>query len=132
MIPNVGDVSFYLQTMINDFTSDILLALGLFAGQVERKTSILGPIIISPSFADGEGNTEVSSQPFSPNNSPSTPNVVNAISSTEVDPSTPAAANNISTLTNPEKIKKRTPARAQKLLGDIYLLAGRLDLAIGW
>jgi Transport protein Trs120 or TRAPPC9, TRAPP II complex subunit len=130
MIPNVGDVSFYLQTMINDFTSDILLALGLFAGQVERKTSILGPIIISPSFVDGEGNIESSSQPFSPNTGQSTPNVVNAISSTELDPTTPAS--NMSTLTNPEKIKKRTPARAQKLLGDIYLLAGRLDLAIGW
>ena len=30
MIPNIGDLSFYLQTMINDFTADMLLAFGSF------------------------------------------------------------------------------------------------------
>jgi hypothetical protein len=38
----------------------------------------------------------------------------------------------LSTLVNPEKTKKRTPARVQKLLGDLYLLLGRLNLAFGW
>ncbi|KAI8995196.1 TRAPP II complex [Gaertneriomyces semiglobifer] len=30
----------------------------------------------------------------------------------------------------PDKTKKRTPARAQKLIGDLFLMAGRIDLAI--
>ena len=128
MIPNAGDVSFYLQTMINDFTSDILLALGLFAGQVERKTSIVGPIIISPAFSENDGTGDVSAHLISPSNGMS-PAVGSAVTANDVDSTSPT---NMSTLTNPEKIKKRTPARAQKLLGDIYLLGGRLDLAIGW
>ena len=50
MIPSVGDISFYLQTMVNDFTADILLAFGSLAGQIERRNVIQGPWIISPLF----------------------------------------------------------------------------------
>lgn len=32
---------------------------------------------------------------------------------------------------NADKNKKRTPARAQKLIADIHLLAGRADIALG-
>ncbi|KAI8929144.1 transport protein Trs120 or TRAPPC9 TRAPP II complex subunit-domain-containing protein [Entophlyctis helioformis] len=48
MIPNVGDISFYLQTMINDFTADLLIAVGSLAGQIERRTMISGPLMMSP------------------------------------------------------------------------------------
>ncbi|KAJ3281136.1 hypothetical protein HK104_000185 [Borealophlyctis nickersoniae] len=56
------------------------------------------------------------------------------------DPSSPALLSQDSTasmlgfglgqLLSPDKTKKRTPARVQKLLGDLYLMAGRVDLAI--
>jgi hypothetical protein len=36
----------------------------------------------------------------------------------------------IGSLLNTDRNKKRTPARAQKLIGDLYLMAGRLDMGI--
>lgn len=100
MIPNVGETSFYLQTMLNDFTSDFIMALGLYAGQLEHKTAIPGPIIISPLF-------EASS------------------------PSGDENGSMMALLVTPEKVKKRTPARIQKLLGDLFLLGGSLEKAMG-
>jgi tetratricopeptide (TPR) repeat protein len=104
MIPNVGDITFYLSTMIQDFTRDLLVAFGLLAGQLERKTVIQGPILVAPPFL--EANSPLKDQ--------------NDNSSTAI----------MASMVNPEKTRKKTPARAQKLLGDLYLLGGRLDLAI--
>ena len=33
---------------------------------------------------------------------------------------------------NSDKLKRRAPSRSQKLLGDLYLLIGRLDIALQW
>jgi hypothetical protein len=104
MIPNVGDITFYLSTMIQDFTRDLLIAFGLLAGQLERKTVIQGPILVAPPFL--EANSPLKDQSDN--------------SSTAI----------MASMVNPEKTKRKTPARAQKLLGDLYLLGGRLDLAI--
>ncbi|KAI8916253.1 transport protein Trs120 or TRAPPC9 TRAPP II complex subunit-domain-containing protein [Gorgonomyces haynaldii] len=100
MIPNVGDLSFYLQTMINDFTGDIFLGLGSMIGQLERKTMINGPVMIAPQFG--------------------------------LDAASPSKRDQVlqTSVLNAEKIKKRTPGRQQKLIGDVYLMVGKLDTAI--
>ncbi|KAJ3364329.1 hypothetical protein HDU91_002647 [Kappamyces sp. JEL0680] len=134
LIPHVGDMSFYIQTMINDFTADILLAMGLMAGQLERKSSIVGPVLVSPLFSTGDG-------PLSGDGAsgpvqilvPAQGNGISTPASTKISdvPDTPSTPQGVATsLQNMEKVKKRTPSRAQKLLGDLYLMAGRRDLAI--
>ncbi|KAI8896985.1 TRAPP II complex [Globomyces pollinis-pini] len=131
MIPNVGDTHFYLKTMISDFTQDIFLTFGSLAGTIERKTMIQGPIIISPNFSQQDINDM--------NNSISTPTLsgtpVTRTDSQGATLDTPQSATSnapgfMTSLLNVDKTKRRTPSRLQKLLGDLYLLAGRLDLAI--
>ncbi|KAH6576807.1 hypothetical protein BASA62_001258 [Batrachochytrium salamandrivorans] len=224
MIPNVGDVPFYLQTMINDFTADLLLALGSLAGQIERRSIINGPVMISPLFQSNPSASRPSvvgsqltadstylASPMSASSSfsgqsPSTAsthapssahfsqganlfdrlrdNSATNILSQDMSVSSSATSSNAQTgqfgiaqtssssgstitssgsaptvtvfpatqqqqpslsamgstslnlgfglglLLNPDKSRKRTPARIQKLLGDLYLMAGRLDMAI--
>ncbi|KAL2915792.1 hypothetical protein HK105_204739 [Polyrhizophydium stewartii] len=204
MIPNVGDISFYLQTMINDFTSDLLLAFGSLAGQIERRSMISGPLMVSPMLQlanPPQQQQQQQQQPFSPAmpSSAATASIIGspASAANTLAPPTPAASSafaihmppsahfaggplpadrsressagnplthdtpvsalgmtgvappgtqqlsieggNLSSanlsfgfgnLLNPDKARKRTPARIQKLLGDLYLLAGRLDLAM--
>jgi hypothetical protein len=132
MIPNVGNMAFYMQTMINDFTADILFAMSLMAGQLERKTMVAGPIMISPFFSNSNGLVD----PIAPAQI-LTPVSGNGIHSPTLnkapidsDPAITSASALQTSLHNSERTKKRTPARIQKLLGDLYLLAGCLDLAI--
>lgn len=137
MIPNVGDISFYLQTMMSDYTADLLLAMSLMAGQLERKTTIVGPIIVSPFFSSGgEGSQYMESGtpsqvlvPTQGNGISTEKSVVDTPIQGQMLSSTMMSSLNAS-LVNSEKVKKRTPARIQKLLGDLYLLVGRLDHAI--
>lgn len=135
MIPNVGDISFYLQTMMNDFTADLLLAMSLMAGQLERKTLIQGPIIISPFFAAAGEYAHASDTPSqtlipTQGNGISTPQITTKSLDTDSAPSAGTQAMLISSLNNAEKMKKRSPARVQKLMADLYLLAGRIEKAL--
>ncbi|KAL5039848.1 hypothetical protein BDV3_003227 [Batrachochytrium dendrobatidis] len=213
MIPNVGNISFYLQTMIADFTADLLLAFGSLAGQIERRSLINGPVMISPLFQYNTSNSSTAGSQYSgslgPAGSPVVGNTILAATAASVTIHAPPSAHTIhantpidrmremgtgilltqdtpvsatfhttspisnnlgsassiptgtgsphplhsaslhtqpslssmgssamnlgfglSTLLNPDKSRKRTPARIQKLLGDLYLIAGRLDMAI--
>ncbi|KAJ3273986.1 hypothetical protein HDV01_003656 [Terramyces sp. JEL0728] len=131
MIPNVGDISFYLQTMINDFTTDLLTGFSSLATQLEKRTVIQMPLLISQTFQQ-EVESPVAISPIA------SPVVVKMMDSsgnllnTESQLSQYNQSSNVSFVTsilNPDKTKKRTPARSQKLLADLYLLVGRLDLA---
>ncbi|KAJ3122079.1 hypothetical protein HK098_003143 [Nowakowskiella sp. JEL0407] len=133
MIPNVGHLSFYLSTMINDFASELLSGFGNLAQQIEKK-----PIIHGPNFASPLSNTLQSTFNRSTNNldlsSParalSPPPMAQSIQSPSNSESDRGGSYvGLSFLTPIDKIKKRTPARIQKLLGDIYMLMGRHDLA---
>ena len=136
MIPNVGDIGFYLQTMVGDFTADLLLALSLMAGQLERKTLVQGPVIISPFFTSAGDSAPlengIPSQVLvsAQGNGISTPSSIPKIM--EGDQHTPSSGTPtiMSSLNNNEKSKKRSPARVHKLMADLYLLAGRIELAL--
>lgn len=132
MIPNVGDMTFYLHTMMNDFTADLLLALSLMAGQLERKTMIQGPVIISPFFSsNGESGAGIESGTTgsAQGNGISIPQILSKdTNQTPNTPGTPLTTLN-SNLHGIEKVKKRSPARVQKLMADLYLLAGRIEIA---
>lgn len=95
MIPHVGDISFYISTMINDFAKDLIIQFGLLITSIERKSIIQGPILIAPPF------NEVKDQV-------------------------------VEVFVNPEKTRRRTPFRIQKLLGDVHLLSGSLDQSLAW
>jgi hypothetical protein len=41
--PSVGDLSFYMTTMLQDMVTDLLLEMGEWAGRLERKPVITGP-----------------------------------------------------------------------------------------
>ncbi|KAJ1562237.1 Trafficking protein particle complex subunit 9, partial [Nowakowskiella sp. JEL0078] len=134
MIPNVGQLNFYLSTMINDFATDMLVAFGNLAQQYERRPMIPGPHLVSPllisntgqSFNQGTSQSDLiagrnfSSNSISYSNSPITQ---------ESSSSLGFNVGGLSFTSSDNKIKKRTPSRAQKLIGDIYLMAGRYDLA---
>ena len=159
MIPSVGNISFYMQTMINDFTADLLLAFGSLAGQIERRSVIHGPILASPLFNNQQQsinpayskqlyNTHNSAEPLQQNPSEATVSsiltqdtpVTSSPSSNTQSQVTgqsssanllqPQSNSGISTLMNVDRNRKKTPARIQKLLGDLYLLAGKLDVSI--
>ncbi|KAJ3313765.1 hypothetical protein HDV04_001569 [Boothiomyces sp. JEL0838] len=131
MIPNVGDVSFYLQTMINDLTTDLLTGFSSLANQLEKRSVIQMPLLISQTFQQ-EVESPVAMSPVA---SPvvvkmmdSSGNLLNAESQLS-QYSQPSSISFVSSILNPDKTKKRTPARSQKLLADLYLMVGRLDLA---
>ncbi|KAJ3384042.1 hypothetical protein HDU92_003791 [Lobulomyces angularis] len=133
MIPNVGHLDFYLNTMMTDFSSELLGALGTFATQIEKRNLISGPIMISPLNV----NTSYSvSSPQTPLNNPNSPNPNQSSYSANardaaLEKSEASGFSNLGGLLNTsDKNKKRTPSRAQKLIGDIFLLAGRSDVAV--
>nr|KAJ3417820.1 hypothetical protein HK105_000755 [Polyrhizophydium stewartii] len=118
MIPNVGDISFYLQTMINDFTSDLLLAFGSLVRIHRSRESSAGNPLTHDTPVSALGMTGVA------------PPGTQQLSIEGGNLSSANLSFGFGNLLNPDKARKRTPARIQKLLGDLYLLAGRLDLAM--
>ncbi|KAI8803231.1 transport protein Trs120 or TRAPPC9 TRAPP II complex subunit-domain-containing protein [Cladochytrium replicatum] len=145
MIPNVGQLSFYLTTMINDFASEMLTAFGGLAAQIEKRTIINGPNLftqIGATFAPTAGqsttalNLSTNALSTAAQDSPARP----GLGSPALTPAVTSAQESLgglgfnvnltSFLPTADKGKKRSPARAQKLLGDLYLMSGRLDLAL--
>lgn len=131
MIPNVGDISFYLQTMINDLTTDLLTGFSSLANQLEKRSVIQMPLLISQTFQQEVESPAAMSPVASPvvvKMMDSSGNLLNAESQLS-QYSQPSSISFVSSILNPDKTKKRTPARSQKLLADLYLMVGRLDLA---
>ncbi|KAI8881361.1 Trs120-domain-containing protein [Backusella circina FSU 941] len=112
MIPNVGNISFYMTTMISDFASDILAQFENLAHRLE-------------SFIFLESPTQPHRFSY-PSASPATPIPNKRHSLNSIQP------NNTLSITIPDtmKARRKTPGRIQKLLGDLYLLAGLLPDAI--
>ncbi|KAJ3023435.1 hypothetical protein HKX48_003129 [Thoreauomyces humboldtii] len=145
MIPDdPKKLSFYLMTQMNDLANELLVAFGNMATHAEKRPMINGPMMSSPIGAlvtSAAPSPMVASSPFSPGGAQS----ASTQSPHNISGGLPSATreNSIATLVSqdstasmlgslfaPDKTKKRTPARAQKIVGDLFLLAGRIDLAI--
>ncbi|KAI8907040.1 TRAPP II complex [Powellomyces hirtus] len=148
MIPDdPKKLSFYLQTQVNDLANELLIAFGNMAAHAEKRPMINGPIMSSPLALPSGSAT---SSPMTAIASPSALHAGSSTASLAPSPHTASGGvlsatreNSVATLASqdstasmlgslfaPDKTKKRTPARAQKIVGDMFLLAGRVDLAI--
>ncbi|RCH96060.1 hypothetical protein CU098_003187, partial [Rhizopus stolonifer] len=126
MIPNVGNMSFYMSTMMCDFASDILELFGTLAHRIQNTTMLESPLPLRlshipvqqrehPRFSQlsltlSAQNTSISKRSSFPLQSPRVSETIGETSRT----------------------KKRTSGRIRKLLGDFYLLAGRLPDAVNF
>ncbi|KAI9478517.1 MAG: TRAPP II complex [Benjaminiella poitrasii] len=119
MIPNVGNMSFYMSTMICDFASEILEQFGAIAKNIENLQVLESPL---PSRIQIKHEQENESKRFSLQ-----PQRLHhhrrQLSSSSTSTISTTAGESMRTV-------KRTPGRIRKLLGDLYLLAGRLPDAI--
>ena len=105
MIPTLDPIS-KLTVAIEDFTFDLITEFGVLLARLEKVDLIPGPVLISSQFLDDEFQ--------------GTPQFQQATK----------RRNSGVGLISMDKAKKRTTGRALKLLGEMYLLAGRLDLAL--
>jgi hypothetical protein len=142
MIPNVGNMSFYMSTMICDFSSEILEQFAILANRIQKLETLESPIptnnyipsrgdqrfsqpplSISPSISSSLINKRSSLQPHQQLQSQSSPSQHHHRLSTN-------ALNSSGSIGESIRTRKRTPGRIRKLLGDFYLLAGRLPDAV--
>ncbi|KAF7727378.1 hypothetical protein EC973_007621 [Apophysomyces ossiformis] len=159
MIPNVGNMSFYMSTMICDFASEILNQFSAIAGRIERLQMLESPImlhqrseykIVPQPSSSSPGPTELprhnraSHPPPIPQQSTSSSFLKRASTTTvnsrspKFSPATPPPVPSMTRSTSAQgiasqdigKTKRRTPGRIKKLLADFYLLAGRLPDAV--
>ncbi|KAI8075820.1 TRAPP II complex [Gilbertella persicaria] len=154
MIPNVGNMSFYMSTMICDFASEILDQFASIADRIEKLKMLESPIpmgfmpLLQP-------QPSVSMTPPSPPSPGPTP--TGSVSASFLKRASTSAANNrkstINAANSPPTPKpslsrsttftgslnsssdinrtiQRTPGRIKKLFADFYLLAGRLPDAM--
>ncbi|KAG1461641.1 hypothetical protein G6F56_005681 [Rhizopus delemar] len=91
MIPNIGNMAFYMSTMMNDFANEMLAQFSILASRIQSLEILESPISTTQTFS---------------------------------------RVRQRSSSANAEDLKKKTPGRIKKLLGDFYLLAGRLPDAI--
>ncbi|TPX35810.1 hypothetical protein SeMB42_g07142 [Synchytrium endobioticum] len=157
MIPNVGDVTFYLNTMMQDFASELLKTFGNLASLIEKIPVIVGPTMPSPishqnssSATSSPLTSPMAERPSTPIAPPSKPQSAHVVLTDRTASSpailmdqiaSPATASGfgaalgsvgaaMGSLLAQDKNKRRTPSRILMLIGDLYLLAGRLDYAI--
>ncbi|KAI8375365.1 TRAPP II complex [Choanephora cucurbitarum] len=119
MMPNVGNMSFYMSTMICDFASEILELFSVLATSIQSTGVIESPLALNIPIKN-RAQQRLSQPPLI------TPSRTSYMSSKRA--SLPMPSTRVSEEEN--RSKKRTPGRIQKLLGDFYLLAGRLPDAI--
>ncbi|KAJ3095829.1 hypothetical protein HDU97_006470 [Phlyctochytrium planicorne] len=131
-IPSEGSLSFHLASAMNEFALDLLVAFGSLAQHIERRPLIQGPVMTL-----GVANPVNAVQPISSPGLTAPPNAALAGGGTTASLSTAYVATPESSMFGqfgsmlaPDKNRKRTPARSQKLIGDLYLMAGRLDNAM--
>nr|CAG8537919.1 7314_t:CDS:10 [Entrophospora candida]CAG8549502.1 2812_t:CDS:10 [Entrophospora candida] len=169
MFPDVGNMTFYMTTMISDFANNILTEFGTLASAIESKNVIHSPKIPTEnsnpsqngnSTVNGHGKFSSPSHSFSSPelNVPTIPSLLTLTppsqamttagmggTSVGANPSNPfhgrsfsssnlvsfatQAANATSTVTD-MKLKRRSQGRIQKLIADLYLMAGRLPDAV--
>ncbi|KAI8641004.1 TRAPP II complex [Parasitella parasitica] len=142
MIPNVGNMSFYMSTMICDFASEILEQFAILATRIQKLDTLESPgptnihvplrrdqqrfsqppLATSPSSSSNVANKRSSLQPHHQLQPQSV--------STKHHRYSTSTLNSTGSTGESARTRKRTPGRIRKLLGDFYLLAGRLPDAV--
>ncbi|CAO3633171.1 unnamed protein product [Mucor hiemalis] len=136
MIPNVGNMSFYMSTMICDFASEILEQFASLAKRIETLSSLESPLPTSMNIPSRNNepvpqNNRYSQPPISVTPSNSTNMLKRSSLQPTINTSNNNTFHNLSGTTGETiRTKKRTPGRIRKILGDFYLLAGRLPDAV--
>ncbi|CAG8433855.1 6997_t:CDS:10 [Diversispora eburnea] len=121
MIPNVGNIEFYISTMISDFANNILTEFGNLV-KLNNSMFPLTPPSTAMTTA-GMGGTTAGVNPKD------NPFHVRSFSSSTIASIANQAANMPNTMAD-MKLKKRAAGRTQKLIADLYLMAGRLPDAV--
>ncbi|RIB16973.1 TRAPP II complex [Gigaspora rosea] len=159
MIPNVGNLGFYMSTMISDFASNILTEFGALATSIEKKSIIHSPKIPVSNLTSTNGSLPQNGRYSSPTPYYSSSDQKSVqISTLPLTPpsqamttaglgGTTAGVNlkdnplhgrsfsattlvNIANMPTDMKLKRRAPGRIHKLIADLYLMAGRLPDAV--
>lgn len=147
MIPNVGNMSFYMSTMICDFASEILDQFASIAERIEKLHALESPIPAGYVHRHLDLQKKLQPSSSSPLKASQGPAPTASISSsflkrastTAARPQPPSPKPSLSRSTtfsamsmagDSGRTVQRTPGRIKKLLADFYLLAGRLPDAI--
>jgi hypothetical protein len=153
MIPNVGNMSFYMSTMICDFASEILDQFASIAERIEKLTVLESPIpagyiprtfdllkhSIQPSSSSPlkiERNGPMPTSSVSSSFLKRASTTASRPQSQHAPPTPKPSLSRSTTFTSltqggdAGRTLQRTPGRIKKLLADFYLLAGRLPDAI--
>ncbi|CEP15600.1 hypothetical protein [Parasitella parasitica] len=142
MIPNVGNMSFYMSTMICDFASEILEQFAILATRIQKMDTLESPAPTNVHIPSRRDQQRFSQPPLaiSPSSSSNATNKRSSLQPHHQQPSQPSSTKHhrysTSTLSSlgstgeSARTRKRTPGRTRKLLGDFYLLAGRLPDAV--
>lgn len=142
MIPNVGNMSFYMSTMICDFASEILEQFAILANRIQKLETLESPVPNNNHTPARREQHRFSQPPLtiSPSNSSQ---LISKRASLQTQSSptqqqqqqqhhrfSATALNSAGSTGESIRTRKRTPGRIRKLLGDFYLLAGRLPDAV--
>ncbi|KAI8980967.1 transport protein Trs120 or TRAPPC9 TRAPP II complex subunit-domain-containing protein [Pilobolus umbonatus] len=127
MIPNVGNMAFYMSTMICDFASEILGQFSVLANQIKRMDIVESPVS-SRSHVPSRSQHRYSQPP--PSSSRSFELSRSTSLHTSDSPHTSSIVQNNSSTGDIIRTKKRSLGRIKKMLADYYLLAGRLPDAL--
>ncbi|CAO0789225.1 unnamed protein product [Mucor circinelloides] len=139
MIPNVGNMSFYMSTMICDFASEILEQFAILANRIQKLETLESPIPNNNHTPSRREQHRFSQPPLTISPSSSSNSISKRASlQTQSSPTQQHQHHRFSSNTlnsagstgESIRTRKRTPGRIRKLLGDFYLLAGRLPDAV--
>ncbi|KAI9010685.1 transport protein Trs120 or TRAPPC9 TRAPP II complex subunit-domain-containing protein [Hyaloraphidium curvatum] len=142
MIPNVGNLSVYLSQMIADLCAEVLGRFREVKAAIETRVVIPSPVPypLPPSTAKASLEGPLRQAPafnkaasFPPGGAPlpsSGKGSSDSIAVPRDDPQAAALDRWLSYTAMDPRTKKASPSRAQKLVGDLLLLAGRVEDAI--
>ncbi|CAO3620541.1 unnamed protein product [Cunninghamella echinulata] len=134
MIPNVGDISFYLNTMMYDFASELLSQFSLLVKEIGQQLSME-----SSAHSNTNNNMDddlnrnsingLQRESISP--SPSSSSSSSFSNTTSISTNTTTNNNSNSKISSPNistRNKKFIPGRIKKIYGDFYLLSGKFRM----
>ncbi|KAG0291097.1 hypothetical protein BGZ96_005499 [Linnemannia gamsii] len=146
MIPNVGNTSSYLRVLICDLTRTILTEFENIAGAIGKRQDIespnpaisvysrngpnSGPLPSAAAVSSMPDMSKPLTAPPSAMTTSGTSNHQRTMSSAGFPTMNSGNQYHQATVVTDQKLRKRTAARAQKLYGDLYLMAGRLSDAV--
>ncbi|KAI9595879.1 TRAPP II complex [Syncephalis fuscata] len=156
IIPRQGEIDTYLESFIQEFGQQLLDAFNIMIAAIERRTIISTPDIGRPTTPNNNSSTNLNStgsnssgyagsfsgttnaqpqpQPMSSYFRSASPGgAMTGVAANSNNSNNNSGNNNFNisnTASNEAKARKRTPGRAQKLIGDLLVLSGRLPEAV--